>query len=107
MLALGRVRGRPIPAAGCDENGEGVVRLRCEVPGAPVRAAATDFPFSAVGGMEELKLALALNAVSPGIGGGGGRGGKGKAKAAVGRAVARPAAELGGGGGCRFPPHPH
>src|SRR5262249_29696214 len=41
------------------------------------------FPFSAVVGMEELRLGLVLNAVSPGIGGGLGRGGKGTPQSAM------------------------
>jgi magnesium chelatase subunit D len=48
----------------------------------------TSFPFSAVVGMEDLKLALALNAVAPGIGGVLVRGEKGTAKSTVVRALA-------------------
>src|SRR5262249_57761215 len=46
------------------------------------------FPFSAVVGMEELRLGLVLNAVSPGIGGGLGRGEKGTPQSTMARALA-------------------
>ncbi len=46
------------------------------------------YPFSAVVGMDDLKLALALNAVAPGIGGVLVRGEKGTAKSTVVRALA-------------------
>ena len=46
------------------------------------------FPFSAVVGMEELRLGLVLNAVSPGIGGVLVRGEKGTAKSTMVRALA-------------------
>src|SRR2546421_11388221 len=60
------------------------------------------FPFSAVVGMDELKLALALNAVSPGIGGVLVRGEKGTAKSTVVRALAALLPELDVVAGCRF-----
>jgi magnesium chelatase subunit D len=46
------------------------------------------FPFSAVVGMDELRLGLVLNAVSPGIGGVLVRGEKGTAKSTMVRALA-------------------
>src|SRR5947209_6033415 len=47
-----------------------------------------NYPFSAVVGMDDLKLALLINAVSPGIGGVLVRGEKGTAKSTVVRALA-------------------
>ena len=60
------------------------------------------YPFSAIVGMEDLKLALLLNAVSPPIGGVLVRGEKGTAKSTVVRGLAEllPAIEV--AGGCRF-----
>jgi len=62
----------------------------------------SQFPFSAVVGMEELRLGLALNAVSPGIGGVLVRGEKGTAKSTMVRALAAilPGVEV--VAGCRF-----
>jgi magnesium chelatase subunit D len=54
----------------------------------PARVATSGFPFSAVVGMDDLKLALALNAVAPGIGGVLVRGEKGTAKSTAVRALA-------------------
>jgi magnesium chelatase subunit D len=60
------------------------------------------YPFSAVVGMDDLKLALLLNAVSPGIGGVLVRGEKGTAKSTVVRALAALLPEVGVVTGCRF-----
>jgi magnesium chelatase subunit D len=85
----------PVRARGADG-------LRSELAGAPVRASAAGFPFSAVVGMDDLKLALALNAVAPGIGGVLVRGQKGTAKSTVVRALAALLPELAAIGDCRF-----
>ena len=60
------------------------------------------FPFSAVVGMDDLKLALALNAVAPTIGGVLVRGEKGTAKSTVVRALAALLPEQEVVDGCRF-----
>jgi magnesium chelatase subunit D len=62
----------------------------------------TQFPFTAVVGQDDLRLALLLNAVHPGIGGVLARGEKGTAKSTVVRALAAllPAQEV--VAGCRF-----
>jgi magnesium chelatase subunit D len=62
----------------------------------------TSFPFSAVVGMEDLKLALALNAVAPGIGGVLVRGEKGTAKSTVVRALAALLPRIDVVADCRF-----
>jgi len=64
--------------------------------------AITGFPFSAVVGMDQLKLALALNAVAPGIGGVLVRGEKGTAKSTVVRALAALLPQVSVVAGCRF-----
>ena len=56
------------------------------------------YPFSAIVGMDELELALVLNAVSPGIGGVLVRGEKGTAKSTIVRGAGRDAAGRGGRG---------
>jgi magnesium chelatase subunit D len=76
--------------------------LQCEVSGVPVRAGVAGFPFSAVVGMDDLKLALALNAVLPSIGGVLVRGQKGTAKSTLVRALAGLLPELDVVAGCRF-----
>jgi magnesium chelatase subunit D len=60
------------------------------------------YPFAAVVGMDDLKLALLVNAVSPGVGGVLVRGEKGTAKSTIVRALAAllPGVEV--VGGCRF-----
>jgi magnesium chelatase subunit D len=60
------------------------------------------YPFSAVVGMDDLKLALLVNAVSPGIGGVLVRGEKGTAKSTIVRALAALLPEVEVVGGCRF-----
>jgi magnesium chelatase subunit D len=60
------------------------------------------FPFSAVVGMDELRLGLVLNAVSPGIGGVLVRGEKGTAKSTMVRALAAILPEVQVVAGCRF-----
>src|SRR6202008_1273426 len=60
------------------------------------------FPFSAVVGMDELRLGLVLNAVSPSIGGGLVRGEKGTAKSTMVRALAAILPDVEVVAGCRF-----
>jgi magnesium chelatase subunit D len=60
------------------------------------------YPFSAVVGLADLRLALLLTAVSPAIGGVLVRGEKGTAKSTVVRALAALLPELDAVGGCRF-----
>jgi magnesium chelatase subunit D len=60
------------------------------------------FPFSAVVGMDELRLALVLNAVSPSIGGVLVRGEKGTAKSTMVRALAAILPDVEVVAGCRF-----
>src|SRR5438093_2582773 len=60
------------------------------------------FPFSAVVGMDDLRLALLLNAVSPGIGGVLVRGEKGTAKSTMVRALAALLPDVTAVAGCRF-----
>ncbi|MHB2024148.1 MAG: ATP-binding protein, partial [Mycobacteriales bacterium] len=60
------------------------------------------YPFTAIVGLEELKLALLLNAVSPQIGGVLVRGEKGTAKSTVVRALAGLLPEVDVVAGCRF-----
>jgi magnesium chelatase subunit D len=63
---------------------------------------AAGFPFSAVVGMDELRLALVLNAVSPAIGGVLVRGEKGTAKSTMVRALAAVLPDVDVVVGCRF-----
>jgi len=63
---------------------------------------ARGFPFSAVVGMDGLRLALVLNAVSPGIGGVLVRGEKGTAKSTMVRALAAVLPDVAVVAGCRF-----
>ncbi len=60
------------------------------------------FPFSAVVGMDDLRLALVLNAVSPAVGGVLVRGEKGTAKSTMVRALAAVLPEVDVVAGCRF-----
>jgi magnesium chelatase subunit D len=60
------------------------------------------YPFSAVVGLDDLKLALVLNAVSPRVGGVLVRGEKGTAKSTIVRALAAQLPEVAVVGGCRF-----
>ena len=60
------------------------------------------FPFSAVVGMDDLRLALVLNAVSPAIGGVLVRGEKGTAKSTMVRALAAVLPGVTAVAGCRF-----
>lgn len=70
--------------------------------GARAAAGRALYPFSAVVGMDDLKLALLLNAVSPGVGGVLVRGEKGTAKSTVVRALAELLPPIGVVEGCRF-----
>ena len=63
---------------------------------------ASGFPFSAVVGMDDLRLALVLNAVSPAIGGVLVQGEKGTAKSTMVRALAAVLPEVRVVSGCRF-----
>ena len=69
---------------------------------AATTATANGFPFSAVVGMDDLRLALALNAVSPAIGGVLVRGEKGTAKSTMVRALAAVLPSVDVVAGCRF-----
>ncbi|ASU83039.1 magnesium chelatase [Nocardiopsis gilva YIM 90087] len=65
-------------------------------------SASARYPFSAVVGMDDLKLALLINAVSPAVGGVLVRGEKGTAKSTVVRALAALLPDLDVVDGCRF-----
>ncbi|MDS1271073.1 putative cobaltochelatase [Lipingzhangella sp. LS1_29] len=65
-------------------------------------SATARYPFSAVVGMDDLKLALLINAVSPGVGGVLVRGEKGTAKSTIVRALAALLPDLDVVAGCRF-----
>jgi len=65
-------------------------------------AARGGFPFTAVVGMDELRLALVLNAVSPAVGGVLVRGEKGTAKSTMVRALAAVLPDVDVVAGCRF-----
>ncbi|MGI5164367.1 putative cobaltochelatase [Spirillospora sp. CA-253888] len=71
------------------------------------RARTARYPFSAVVGMDDLKLALLVNAVSPGVGGVLVRGEKGTAKSTIVRALADLLPGLRVVEGCRFSCDPH
>jgi magnesium chelatase subunit D len=60
------------------------------------------YPFSAVAGMEDLKIALLINAVSPAVGGVLVRGEKGTAKSTIVRALAELLPDVAVLAGCRF-----
>src|SRR4051812_21800266 len=60
------------------------------------------YPFGAVVGMDDMRLALLLNAVSPAIGGGLLRGGKGAAKSTTARALPAVLPPVDVVAGCRF-----
>ena len=66
------------------------------------QAARGGFPFTAVVGMDELRLALVLNAVSPAVGGVLVRGEKGTAKSTMVRALAAVLPDVDVVAGCRF-----
>ncbi|WP_242883963.1 putative cobaltochelatase [Actinomadura litoris] len=66
------------------------------------RGRAARYPFSAVVGMADLKLALLINAVSPGVGGVLVRGEKGTAKSTIVRALAALLPPVAVADGCRF-----
>lgn len=68
----------------------------------PERALTPLYPFSAVVGLDDLRLALLLNAVSPAVGGVLVRGEKGTAKSTVVRALAALLPSLSAVAGCRF-----
>ncbi|WP_272496936.1 putative cobaltochelatase [Actinomadura terrae] len=71
-------------------------------PPNPERGRAARYPFSAVVGMADLKLALLINAVSPGVGGVLVRGEKGTAKSTIVRALAALLPPVEVAHGCRF-----
>src|SRR2546422_2298375 len=64
------------------------------------------YPFTAIVGQDEMKMALVLNAINPTIGGGLIRGEKGTGKATAVRALARLLPGDNGGEGCHFGGHP-
>src|SRR2546422_11347692 len=64
------------------------------------------YPFTAIVGQDEMKLALVLNAINPTIGGGLIRGEKGTGKSTAVRALARLLPEQKGGEGWHFGGHP-
>lgn len=64
--------------------------------------ASVPYPFTAVVGMDDMRLSLLLNAVSPGIGGVLVRGEKGTAKSTVVRALSTLLPAMGVVAGCRF-----
>ncbi|MBO2445804.1 putative cobaltochelatase [Actinomadura barringtoniae] len=66
------------------------------------RGGAARYPFSAIVGMDDLKLALLINAVSPGVGGVLVRGEKGTAKSTIVRALAGLLPAVAVVPGCRF-----
>src|SRR5262249_51420287 len=68
----------------------------------PLPMSTARYPFSAIVGHEELRLALLLNAVHPAIGGVLVRGEKGTAKSTIVRALAALLPEVGVVPGCRF-----
>ncbi|GAA2161889.1 magnesium chelatase subunit D family protein [Actinomadura napierensis] len=70
--------------------------------GRPEGRARALYPFSAVVGMDDLKLALLINAVSPGVGGVLVRGEKGTAKSTIVRALAGLLPPVPAVPGCRF-----
>ena len=70
--------------------------------GGPSTGAATMYPFSSVVGMDDLKLALLLNAVSPAVGGVLVRGEKGTAKSTVVRGLVEVLPPIAVIAGCRF-----
>src|SRR4051812_2138404 len=72
---------------GVDTQGR-FLREPCTRACRPVRTGVSTYPFSAVVGMDDLKLALLVNAVSPAVGGVLLRGEKGTAKSTVVRGLA-------------------
>src|SRR6201992_1974485 len=83
---------------------------RQAVPGRPPAVHAPTYPFAAIVGMPDLKLALLLNAVSPAIGGVLVRGEKGTAKSTVVRGLGALLPPVRGVAGCRVfcdPAAPH
>src|SRR5262249_61426548 len=70
------------------------------------RPVTTPFPFTAVVGQDDLRLALLLNAVSPAVGGVLVRGEKGTAKSTAVRALSALLPAVDGVAGCRFSCHP-
>ncbi|HEU5426981.1 MAG TPA: putative cobaltochelatase [Actinocrinis sp.] len=73
-----------------------------QFPSASAQAADPHFPFSAVLGQEDLRLALILNAIHPAVGGVLARGEKGTAKSTLVRALAAVLPSVAVVPGCRF-----
>ncbi|QBJ89933.1 putative cobaltochelatase [Streptomyces seoulensis] len=76
--------------------------ISTSVPRRSDRSVTTPFPFTAVVGQDDLRLALLLNAVSPAVGGVLVRGEKGTAKSTAVRALAALLPEVEVVAGCRF-----
>ncbi len=92
-------------SAGAGSAGAGSARAgsaRAGVGSTVTVAASALYPFSSVVGMDDLKLALLLNAVSPGVGGVLVRGEKGTAKSTVVRGLAELLPPVAVIAGCRF-----
>ena len=83
--------------------GRGHPRKGPERAGVPESKVIPPFPFAAIVGLADLRLALLLNAVSPGIGGVLVRGEKGTAKSTMVRALAALLPDVTAVAGCRFP----
>src|SRR3954467_15910605 len=83
----------PLPPLGVDTRGEDACHARSD---------RMTYPFGAVVGMDDMRLALLLNAVSPAIGGGLRRGEKGPAKSTPVRALAPVLPPVDVVAGCRF-----
>src|SRR4051812_8753015 len=86
---------------GVDTQGR-FLREPCAHACRPVRTGVSTYPFSAVVGMDDLKLALLVNAVSPAVGGVLLRGEKGTAKSTVVRGLADLLPPVRVVAGCRF-----
>ena len=90
----------PSTRCGKRRHGDELRRGRAVAPGR--RETVSSFPFTAIVGMDDLRLALILNAVSPQIGGVLVRGEKGTAKSTAVRALAAVLPAVAVVPGCRF-----